>query len=109
MHKGAAMKIARDLHRMGFTLYATAGTAVALERERDLLPSAGILPGEQDRRAKFAERPRRRLVASEVRHGRGGPHSRRIDRVQVRRSPCDCRPRAARAHGPIAGMASALD
>jgi carbamoyl-phosphate synthase large subunit len=30
--KGAAMKIARDLHRMGFTLVATAGTAVALER-----------------------------------------------------------------------------
>ncbi|MBX3059144.1 MAG: carbamoyl-phosphate synthase large subunit [Anaerolineae bacterium] len=30
--KGAAMKIARDLHRMGFKLYATMGTAVALER-----------------------------------------------------------------------------
>ncbi|NJN53736.1 MAG: hypothetical protein HC804_02630 [Anaerolineae bacterium] len=30
--KGAAMKIARDLYRMGFRLFATSGTAVALER-----------------------------------------------------------------------------
>lgn len=30
--KGAAMKIARDLYRLGFRLYATVGTAVALQR-----------------------------------------------------------------------------
>jgi carbamoyl-phosphate synthase large subunit len=30
--KSAAIKIARDLHRMGFDLYATQGTAAALER-----------------------------------------------------------------------------
>jgi len=30
--KGAALKIARDLHRMGFALCATAGTADYLER-----------------------------------------------------------------------------
>lgn len=30
--KSAAIKIGRDLHRMGFKIYATAGTAVALER-----------------------------------------------------------------------------
>lgn len=30
--KGAAMKIARDLYRQGFRLYATEGTAVALQR-----------------------------------------------------------------------------
>jgi carbamoyl-phosphate synthase large subunit len=30
--KGAAMKIGRDLHQMGFRLYATEGTAVALQR-----------------------------------------------------------------------------
>ena len=30
--KSAALKIARDLHRMGFRLYATVGTARALER-----------------------------------------------------------------------------
>jgi carbamoyl-phosphate synthase large subunit len=30
--KAAALKIARDLHRMGFTLCATAGTAAALRR-----------------------------------------------------------------------------
>ena len=30
--KSAAIKIGRDLHRMGFNIYATAGTAVALER-----------------------------------------------------------------------------
>jgi carbamoyl-phosphate synthase large subunit len=30
--KSAAIKIARDLHRMGFALYATEGTAAALER-----------------------------------------------------------------------------
>ncbi len=30
--KSAALKMARDLHRMGFQLYATEGTAMALER-----------------------------------------------------------------------------
>ncbi|MCA9985493.1 MAG: hypothetical protein KDE59_14405, partial [Anaerolineales bacterium] len=30
--KAAALKLARDLDKMGFTLYATAGTAAALER-----------------------------------------------------------------------------
>jgi carbamoyl-phosphate synthase large subunit len=30
--KGAALKIARDLHRLGFTLHATPGTAAFLER-----------------------------------------------------------------------------
>lgn len=30
--KGTVLKIGRDLHRMGFTLYATEGTAVALEK-----------------------------------------------------------------------------
>ena len=30
--KSAAMKLGRDLHRLGFELYATAGTAVALEK-----------------------------------------------------------------------------
>ncbi|MBK8934509.1 MAG: carbamoyl-phosphate synthase large subunit [Chloroflexi bacterium] len=30
--KSAAMKIGRDLHRMGFALYATSGTAVALQK-----------------------------------------------------------------------------
>ncbi len=30
--KGAVLKIARDLHRLGFTLYATAGTAAAVAR-----------------------------------------------------------------------------
>ena len=30
--KGAALKIARDLHRMGFTIYATPGTAEYFER-----------------------------------------------------------------------------
>ena len=30
--KGTVLKIARDLHRMGFTLYATPGTAVTLEQ-----------------------------------------------------------------------------
>jgi carbamoyl-phosphate synthase large subunit len=30
--KGAVLKIARDLHRLGFTLYATSGTAAAIAR-----------------------------------------------------------------------------
>jgi len=30
--KGAALKIGRDLHRMGFSLYATPGTAASLEK-----------------------------------------------------------------------------
>jgi len=30
--KGAALKIARDLHRLGFVLYATSGTAAAITR-----------------------------------------------------------------------------
>lgn len=30
--KGSILKIGRDLHRMGFTLYATPGTALALEK-----------------------------------------------------------------------------
>jgi carbamoyl-phosphate synthase large subunit len=30
--KSAAMKLARDLHRMGFDLYATEGTAVSLAK-----------------------------------------------------------------------------
>jgi carbamoyl-phosphate synthase large subunit len=30
--KGSALKLARDLHRMGFTLYATAGTGAFFER-----------------------------------------------------------------------------
>jgi carbamoyl-phosphate synthase large subunit len=30
--KGAALKIARDLHHLGFTLYATSGTAAAIAR-----------------------------------------------------------------------------
>jgi carbamoyl-phosphate synthase large subunit len=30
--KSAALKLGRDLHRMGFTLFATSGTAAALER-----------------------------------------------------------------------------
>jgi carbamoyl-phosphate synthase large subunit len=39
--KGSALKLARDLQRMGFTLYATAGTGAFFERR-----PAGHDPGE---------------------------------------------------------------
>lgn len=47
--KSAAIRLARDLHRMGFKLYATEGTAAALEKvglEAVVVPKAGA--GEND-------------------------------------------------------------
>ena len=49
MDKSAALKLGRDLHRMGFTLYATEGTAAALARVGlavVVVPKAGAGPDD---------------------------------------------------------------
>ena len=49
MDKSAALKLARDLHRMGFSLYATQGTAEALARvglQAVVVPKAGAGPDD---------------------------------------------------------------
>ena len=49
MDKSAALKLGRDLHRMGFTLYATEGTADALARvglAAVVVPKAGAGPDD---------------------------------------------------------------
>jgi carbamoyl-phosphate synthase large subunit len=55
MDKSAALKLARDLHRMGFRLYATEGTAAALGRvglQVTVVAKAGA--GEDDTVARIA-------------------------------------------------------